>query len=180
MVFFYEVGIPYPLRCHLSNIDMQLVPLFCTRFNLDCSFLTTLAAWPALALHHSSTSNIQIDRPLIYFFFSFFFIDTMTPERVETSDGDSGYSDASLNSAPARQSYIAGRRSRISRTKPNCNKCKNHKEVKALSGHKRYCPYQHCSCELCLLTDERRRVMAAQTRQKRAQVRNYIQAWFIF
>lgn len=109
----------------------------------------------------------------------------------DASDGDSGFSDvsvvspASVVSATSMVSEAstvstssntpnatpnAPGKPKISRTKPNCNKCKNHGVVNPLSGHKRYCQFRDCVCELCLLTEERRRVMAAQTRQKRAQV----------
>ncbi|KAG8191858.1 hypothetical protein JTE90_019794 [Oedothorax gibbosus] len=36
-----------------------------------------------------------------------------------------------------------------SRTQPTCGTCLNHGKKTRLKGHKRFCPYKNCKCELC-------------------------------
>nr|ATE86739.1 doublesex female isoform [Asobara tabida] len=57
----------------------------------------------------------------------------------------------------------------IPRTKPNCARCGNHHLKMRLRGHKRYCKYRYCTCEKCILTTDRQKVMALQTALRRAQ-----------
>lgn len=49
------------------------------------------------------------------------------------------------------------------RSNPNCGKCRNHGIIIKLRGHKQDCQFRDCECDCCILTVQRRVVMAAQT-----------------
>ncbi|XKL69449.1 hypothetical protein PGB90_007218 [Kerria lacca] len=65
------------------------------------------------------------------------------------------------------------------RTPPNCARCKNHGIKNLLVGHKRYCLYWKCNCKKCILTIEKRQIMARSTAIRRAekQHKKKIEEW---
>lgn len=46
----------------------------------------------------------------------------------------------------------------------HCSRCRAHGVWVHLKGHKLSCPFRNCSCPLCDLVDQRRRIMQAQAR----------------
>lgn len=50
----------------------------------------------------------------------------------------------------------------LPRNNPNCGKCRNHGIIVKLRGHKQSCEFRDCECDCCILTVQRRVVMAAQ------------------
>jgi len=53
------------------------------------------------------------------------------------------------------------------RTKPNCARCRNHKEITPVKGHKRFCPNRNCSCFKCYVVTEGGKYRALQLRNWR-------------
>lgn len=52
---------------------------------------------------------------------------------------------------------------------PTCALCKNHGINSPLKGHKRYCPFGRCSCDLCRVTRKKQKINASQVATRRAQ-----------
>lgn len=55
---------------------------------------------------------------------------------------------------------------------PTCALCKNHQTISTLKGHKRYCPWRTCLCELCYSTNKKRKINAEQVALRRAQAQD--------
>ena len=55
---------------------------------------------------------------------------------------------------------------------PTCALCKNHQTISTLKGHKRYCPWRNCVCELCYGTTKKRKINAEQVALRRAQAQD--------
>lgn len=55
---------------------------------------------------------------------------------------------------------------------PTCALCKNHQTISTLKGHKRYCPWRQCMCELCYSTNKKRKINAEQVALRRAQAQD--------
>lgn len=55
------------------------------------------------------------------------------------------------------------------RSSPCCARCRNHELQIPLKDHKRYCKYRYCTCRGCKDVAKRQRVMAKQTKRRRAQ-----------
>lgn len=86
--------------------------------------------------------------------------------RVQHLSGDT--MDSSASSTPgSQQSSSAGQQRH-----PTCALCKNHQQVSVLKGHKRYCPWRTCLCELCYSTNKKRKINAEQVAQRRAQAQD--------
>ncbi|CAO1420428.1 unnamed protein product [Diamesa serratosioi] len=60
----------------------------------------------------------------------------------------------------------------VERKLPNCARCYNHGIQLRLKGHKRFCLFRDCTCEECLLTAERQRIMKQQIAFRRAQTQD--------
>ncbi|XP_054282808.1 uncharacterized protein LOC129000000 isoform X1 [Macrosteles quadrilineatus] len=58
---------------------------------------------------------------------------------------------------------------RVSRTKPNCARCRNHGIQVPIKDHKLFCKWKKCICDKCSRTAERQQIMAKQTRIRRAE-----------
>ena len=50
----------------------------------------------------------------------------------------------------------------VNHRNPTCALCRNHQKISSLKGHKRYCPWRQCLCELCYSTNKKREINAKQ------------------
>ncbi|KAG5670727.1 hypothetical protein PVAND_000971 [Polypedilum vanderplanki] len=48
-----------------------------------------------------------------------------------------------------------------------CARCRNHDKHNLIKGHKNNCEFAECKCEKCLITEERRKIMAKQIKENR-------------
>jgi hypothetical protein len=49
-----------------------------------------------------------------------------------------------------------------------CARCRNHDQHNPIKGHKNNCMFASCECEKCVITEERRKIMAKQIRENRS------------
>lgn len=61
---------------------------------------------------------------------------------------------------------------KTSKASRRCARCRNHGLQISVAGHKRYCRYRYCACDLCRRTGFRQRDMALQTASRRAQAQD--------
>lgn len=85
------------------------------------------------------------------------------PHRFGRSSSRVGAEEPSIDSASSATSAGGGgSSSAASQRHPTCALCKNHQQISVLRGHKRYCPWRTCLCELCYTTNKKRKVNAEQ------------------
>lgn len=89
-------------------------------------------------------------------------------------DGSSGFStpSRSRNDGNDMLDAASGNSNSISQRHPTCALCKNHQTISTLKGHKRYCPWRSCLCELCYGTNKKRKINAEQVASRRAQAQD--------
>ncbi|XP_057371909.1 doublesex- and mab-3-related transcription factor C2-like isoform X2 [Daphnia carinata] len=86
-------------------------------------------------------------------------------DHSETIDVEHMDEDDELKSSPT--SFGTGKGA--SCRNPTCALCKNHGINSPLKGHKRYCPFGRCSCDLCRVTRKKQKINASQVASRRAQ-----------
>lgn len=82
--------------------------------------------------------------------------------HFETSGGGGGGGGSSNNSHAGASSSSSSCRN------PTCALCKNHHINSPLKGHKRYCPFGRCGCDLCRITRRKQKINASQVASRRA------------
>ena len=85
--------------------------------------------------------------------------------RMEMDDGSSSDESQSTIHSKNELSGNVGQDSSGSganHRNPTCALCRNHQKISSLKGHKRYCPWRHCLCELCYSTNKKREINAKQ------------------
>ena len=100
------------------------------------------------------------------------FDQTVDVERLDDEDSSSNGSNwhqgapcqtKSSGSASDSSSVMA-----LPSRNPTCALCKNHRISSPLKGHKRYCPFGRCQCELCRVTRRKQKLNASQVAIRRA------------
>jgi len=89
-------------------------------------------------------------------------------------DGSSDFStpSRSRNDGSDMLDIASGNSNSTSQRHPTCALCKNHQTISTLKGHKRYCPWRSCLCELCYGTNKKRKINAEQVASRRAQAQD--------
>ena len=94
------------------------------------------------------------------------------PTSSYVIDGDEDVSSGFSTPSRSRNDLLdltSGDSSSASQRHPTCALCKNHGENTPLKGHKMYCPWRDCPCELCYGTKKKQKINANQVALRRAQ-----------
>ena len=94
-------------------------------------------------------------------------LDQVSIEDDDRLSNDSRQPSSSLTDQQGKTNKGSSRPSKTNRN-PTCALCKNHRYSNALRGHKRYCSFARCPCDLCAVTRKKQKVNAAQVATRRA------------
>lgn len=87
---------------------------------------------------------------------------------VEHMDEDEVKSDSSSHFETSGGGGSSSHAGASSCRNPTCALCKNHHINSPLKGHKRYCPFGRCGCDLCRITRRKQKINASQVASRRA------------